>query len=332
MTSTISLEPSQEQHNSPSDDTLSRSCCARFVQFINNGWDTLVAGLIHLINCIRNCFCRSVLHENSLLSTPSSLRKEINSSIPVKPHESDVTAEEFFNYLNDMRPKLDKDPSQALAKIKKFLERGGILRILDKDRCLIPIDTNVPVITGCSAGINRSQVTAVVMKKMGIKVHGVLPGKLMKNNGGHTYGFDKMPSEQDENGAKKFKEAFGLDKMDQIGRKEVVSYLSLNDESGEFSELYVKAMQNTHQFFQNYINELNATHFITFAESGPFVLDYLLNRPQADLSGFIITYSAWGDEVSHPDVLGITPKPSPNSKEAYLAFADKIERCFSFLK
>jgi hypothetical protein len=77
------------------------------------------------------------------------------------------------------------------------------------------------------------------------------------------------------------------------------------------------------KFYQDYVNKLSPTHFITFGESGASVLRRLLKRPLFDLSGFTITHIQWDDEITHPPY-GIIKY----SQDSYKIFAGKLRACF----
>ncbi len=194
---------------------------------------------------------------------------------------------------------------------QEFLRRGGSLNIITPQKVginPITISKAEQVITGCTAGINRSQVAAAVIAQMGISVKGVLAGGDSAMNPEADFPSILNPLEYAEDpyqAATNFAGCFGMPKRAQIGVTQ--------DEVG---------MNAT--FYQHYINQLAPTHFVTFGLSGPSVIRRLLQR-QGRLEGFTITHCPWGDTIHHPpENSGL----SPYSTGAYNRFAEGLRRCF----
>lgn len=163
------------------------------------------------------------------------------------------------------------------------------------------------VITGCNSGINRSQVAAAVIGKMGIRILGILAGGDSAMNPEADFPSFANPSEIGEESAMNFEKVFGYSKSDQIG---------------SMALKYEEDVEKSKHFFQDYINGLSPTHFITFGPCGVSVLRRLLQR-EGSLKGFTITHFTWGDEIAHPPQ-GVTRY----STQSYECFAEKIRSSF----
>lgn len=188
---------------------------------------------------------------------------------------------------------------------QNFTNRGGLLNIISEEKIAqrrIVIDRKKPVITGCSAGLSRSQVAAGLFTNLGIQVNCVLAGASSAFNP-EVENNDDMPNplqayECTCQSATNFQTVFGIPKRVQLGLENGTAY-------------------------QQFVNELSPTHFITFGQSGAAVLRRLLERP-GDLRGFTITYCPWPDEIVGPLEEGIVP----HSVECYSLFRDKLQKCF----
>jgi|688.fasta_scaffold73104_3 hypothetical protein len=231
--------------------------------------------------------------------------------------KGNATALEFVSLINATLfielTKLSERESQ------EFLNRGGSLNIITTEKIKekrIALHKEEQVITGCNSGINRSQVAAVVIKKMGITVAGVLAGGDSAMNPEADFSSFADPLEMGEEkykSATNFKECFDIDKFVQIGAKELGNF-----RKGE-------KVKEAKKFFQDFIDQLSHTHFITFGPSGLSVLRRLLQR-KGSLEGFTITHFPWNDEIAHP------PKDckfQPYSKKSYKHFAKKVSLCFT---
>jgi rhodanese-related sulfurtransferase len=223
-----------------------------------------------------------------------------------------ATASEFVSCVNK---KLFTGISKLTEQeVQEFLDRGGELNTVSDDEMSkkpIPIHADEQVITGCNSGINRSQVAAAVMKEMKIHVIGVLAGgDSAMNLEADCSSFVNPAEETSYQAATNFKETFKFPKFNQVGREKYPNFLEDK-----------KRVNGAKEFYQNYINQLSGTHFITFGPSGPSVLRRLLKR-KGSLQGFTITHIPWGDEVANP------PKGLCYSREAYQNFADKLKACF----
>ena len=252
--------------------------------------------------------------------------QETPSEIPPAPNRKDnATASEFISCVNPTLPsaisQLNKEEAQ------EFLNRGGLLNIITEEKMnarRIMISKEEQVITGCNSGINRSQVAAAVVKSMGITVAGVLAGGDSGMNPEATTHITSNPlQDQEENfqSATNFEKTFTLPKSSQIGSE---LYSGANEEMT--TEIRNEMMDANKKHYQDYINKLPPTHFITFGSSGPSALRRLLKREGRSLDGFTITYFPWGDEIAHP-LEGSNSKPC--SEESYKNFATKLRNCFT---
>src|SRR5262249_50401996 len=146
----------------------------------------------------------------------------------------------------------------------------------------ITIRREEQVITGCNSGVNRSQVAAAVIKRMGITVNGVLAGGDSAMNPQADFPNFADPLEMCEDlfkSATNFQCTFSIRKFKQIGSTELKSFIEDK-----------KEVEDAKTFYQDYINKLSPTHFITFGPSGPSVIRRLLNRKEASLKGFTISH------------------------------------------
>jgi len=223
--------------------------------------------------------------------------------------EGNVDVEEFMECLNKRHRNmilLDVD------EIFSFLGRGGVFNILDDSR-RVKVDKNYPVITGCTWGYNRSQVAAAVLRKKNIKVSGILAGgKNAMNPEASEHSCSDIFGERASEGSQdNFEKAFGFAKMHQVGVEELGHSLPSDVTIGQAK-----------QFYQEYINALRPTHFITFGQCGIPVFRRLLER-QGRLERFIVTYCPWDDEIAFPP--GSSALIS-RSVESHEAFARKLER------
>lgn len=239
----------------------------------------------------------------------------------IKERMSNATALEFISCIN---PMLFTELTQLAEKeAEEFLNRGGSLNIITQEKISkqrINIYKEEQVITGCNSGVNRSQVAAAVVTKMGITVKGVLAGGDSAMNPEADFHSFADPSEMGEkqyHSATNFTQTFGIRKLGQIGVKILASYIESEQGIGRAKK-----------FYQDYIDELHSpTHFITFGPSGPSVIRRLLKR-EGSLRGFTITHSPWGDEIAHP------PKDSGLEKYStgsYERFATMLNDCFSIV-
>lgn len=228
-----------------------------------------------------------------------------------EPIWSNATAAEFATYLNagnqGVKP-LTEEEAQTI------LRRGGRLNIVTDEKIKeqkIFLSKSVPVIAGCSAGINRSQVTAAIIEQMGITINGVLAGGSCALNLEATY---HMIDDPNDESAANFVKIFGRGKLTQVGSQlqQVVDNTPRD----------VANLNAARAYYQNFINDLPPTHFITFALSGPSVIRRLLAK-NVSLEGFTITHFDWADEIAR------SPKGyESHSMDAYRAFGEKIRQCF----
>lgn len=231
-----------------------------------------------------------------------------------------ATALEFITCIN---PTLFTELTKLTQQeAQEFLSRGGALNVITEGKIKenqIVLRKEEQVITGCNSGINRSQVAAAVVIKRGIPLKGVLAGGDSAMNPEADFPSFANPSEMGEEqfgSATNFEKTFGIRKLDQVGFKELKPFLDV-----------AKEVITAKKFYQDYIDQLSQTHFITFGPSGPSVLRRLLKR-NGSLNGFTITHCPWGDEIAHP------PEDSQLKKcstESYARFALKLSQCFRSL-
>lgn len=224
-----------------------------------------------------------------------------------------ATALEFISSIN---PKLFAALTPLTEKeAQEFLNRGGSLNIIREENTenKIALRKDEPVITGCNSGVNRSQVAAAAIINNGITVKGVLAGGDSAMNQEADYPLFADPleiGEENYSSATNFKRAFGMSKFNQVGLKETEK----------------KEVSKAKEFYQDYIDRLSPTHFITFSTSGPSVLKRLLAR-KGSLDGFTITHFPWGDEIAHPPEGYVK-----YSVKTYKLFAQKLIDRFIFTR
>lgn len=236
-------------------------------------------------------------------SNDSADRKslEVETTQPNKPIETCDPAKiaESININNRGKPVTKKD-------VENFLIKGGVIQIL-KDQA-IPLSRSDRYIVGCTSGINRSQTHAAYLRKEGVAVDGILAGGDSAFNPAAEF---PMVSGVYCNGTeeeKAFYEQFHSHKCNQIGPENVQQF---DDVEGSVD------------FYKNFINELQPTHFIAYAASGQSVLHRLLERKGDSLKGFKLTYIDWADQIAHPP-----ENVKAFSQGAYALFEDKILKYF----
>jgi hypothetical protein len=243
----------------------------------------------------------------------------ITTPAPATSHTAgNATALEFISCIN---PTLFTALAPlTLAEAQEFVRRGGALNIVTPEKTNtnpITMRKQEQVITGCNSGINRSQVAAAAVTQMGINVVGVLAGGDSAMNPEADFPTFSNPLEIGEDvnqAATNFAHYFGMPKRAQIGAT-----------APECQGISPNAVQRAKAFYQNYINQLAPTHFITFGPSGPSVIRRLLQRQQESLRGFTITHLPWGDTIAHPPQ---SAKLQPYSVDAYALFATEFRHCF----
>lgn len=230
-----------------------------------------------------------------------------------------TTVEEFIKCIEERRFKLLT--SLTKEETEEFLERDGTLNIITPEKMSvrqITIRKGEQVITGCNSGINRSQVAAATVSKMGISVIGVLAGGDSAMNPEADFPSLPDPSEIGEEqfrAATNFEKVFLYPKLNQIGTEELGRDQSLD-------------ITGAKRFYQNFINRLShPTHFITFGPCGLSVIRRLLQRKES-LRDFTITHCPWGDEIAHPHPTSGLEKCSI---ESYELFEKNLSDCFRVL-
>lgn len=264
-----------------------------------------VAELLPVVSQITSVF--EMIIVNQLADRP---QQEPIADHPQQEQEDllNATAREFISTINNSR--FTELPRLRKSEVREFLSRGGVVHIVTEQQDPIALRTGDQVITGCNSGINRSQVAAAVLKQLGADVIAVLAGGDSAMNPDADFPNFADPLENIKDSATNFEAVFGSKKVGQLGSTEFPDFL----EGGE--------VHAAKKFYQNYINKLSATHFVTF---GPCVLSALrrLLQREGSLEGFTVTHFPWGDEIAHPPE-GV----EKYSKEAYELFAEKIKGCF----
>lgn len=288
--------PYAKRHWAVSHESSRYSLCHKVIAVLE--YTPIIGGGVALIE-------RISVFVSSFFSTPTSHTK------------GNATALEFIACIN---PTLfTKITPLTKKEVQDFLNRGGSLNTITEEKTQesrIIIHKEEQVITGCNSGINRSQVAAAVVIKMGISVKGVLAGGDSAMNPEADFPSFANPSEMGEElfgSATNFEKTFGIRKFDQVGIKELKSFIEDKRE-----------VTQAKKFYQDYIDQLSPTHFITFGPSGPSVLRRLLKR-KGSLEGFTITHCPWGDEIAHPPESSGLNKYSTGS---YNHFAKKLRYCF----
>lgn len=256
-----------------------------------------------------------------LLQQPTNDKPEVAS---VPQTQGNITVAEFVECAKN---------KATTADVQEFVKRGGILHLAIQEKPPIVILENEQVITACHAGINRSQVAAAVLSNMGVKVIGVLSGELMTGKVvsnsmgiGITSLFTKSPDKYDRFFPEQFYQVFGRKKLDQIGRDYAVSFPidETGDDISKIAAEQFRRREKIGEFFQQYINGLGPTHFVTFCEGLPEVLKCLLKRP-GSLENFTITYSPMMDTI-------LLARGADGYAQAYGAFGDKLKSSFTVAK
>ncbi len=188
------------------------------------------------------------------------------------------------------------------SHITEYLSRGGKL-VLVENETQIQINQEDIIITGCNAGMCRSQATAGFLRKHGINVEHVIAGRdsainYSKNNPRLR---NPIASEID---ALSFLEVFNCEKLPQVGHHLGHEQLNILDQAREYYASFMNALSNQ-------------THFLVFGMSGPVVLLHLLKRT-GTLEGFKITYFNWADTITHCQ--------ERHSVNAYQNFVEQLKK------
>lgn len=232
--------------------------------------------------------------------------------IPISLPSGNIITEEFLACVNT------RHKGVTIEQVQKFVERGGTLNIATGkiNEKSVGLSKRTQYLCCCDAGTSRSQVAAVVLEKMGLQVNGVLAGRDSAMNPDvkiHSL-FDPLEVGEDPyQAATNFQTCFNVAKRKQIG-----------DQLGDFLE--DSQLEEAKRFYQNYINQLPATHLITFGESVSSALNRLLQK-DGPLDGFTITYCPLGDEIARPESRNV----KKYSVGAYQLFANKLENCFKIV-
>jgi hypothetical protein len=207
--------------------------------------------------------------------------------------------------LNASLPKFEIGVSKE--QVEDFRARGGKIQVLEEDG-KIHLVRKREYIVGCNSGMNRSQTHAAYLIKHGLNVKAVLAGGDSAFNPLTDWPIINPPYGENDEFDLQFP---NKKKIPQLGHERIFK--------GEGGKSTLAELQT---YYQNYINALAGTHFITYAKSGPSVLHRLLNRP-GDLKGFTITYIDWNDEIARPP-----QHTAPRSQKAYSLMERKLEKHF----
>lgn len=189
----------------------------------------------------------------------------------------------------------------GVAHVTEFLSRGGKV-VLVEFETQIQIDREDTIITGCNAGMCRSQATAGFLRKHGIDVQHVIAGRDSAINYSKIDPNLRNPiaSELD---ALSFQEVFNCEKLPQVGHHLGREQSNFLDQAREYYSCFMKALSNQ-------------THFLVFGMSGPVILLHLLKRT-GTLEGFKITYFNWADTITHCE--------EKHSVNAYQIFVEQLK-------
>lgn len=201
--------------------------------------------------------------------------------------------------------------------ILRFLHRGGRIMLLEEGQ-QIPLRRNERYVVGCTSGVNRSQTHAAYMIRNGLKVDAILAGGDSAFN--PTADFATVSGvymHMDDQIA--FETHFGFSKISQLG-----SDFNHGIQS-DFDNAQV--INDAKDFYADYINTLEPTHFIAYAMSGPSVLKRLLDSNKPSLEGFTLTFINWPDQIVHTTREDV----APCSQEAYRLFEEKIAAHFPII-
>ncbi len=246
--------------------------------------------LYHVIACI---FPKKEIGEESLSGNPTG------SVIPV---------EDTFVYISETFVAHCVKSIQRVTheEVEEFCHRGGAIEIVDEGDDIHEIPRSDIYSTGCSSGVNRSQTMRAFLLNEQCDVRSVIAGG---DSGANPQGDFHTLGDFGEDEQRNFTVALGSgEKIPQLGREQF----------GVFTESTVQVKQ----WYQDYFNNCEEYHFVTFSHSGSSVLNRLLKR-DGRLEGFKITHLPWGDEINHP------PKGSDfehGSQASYRAFYDKIDK------
>jgi len=194
----------------------------------------------------------------------------------------------------------------CVAHVTEYLGRGGEVVIVENETRVL-IDREDMIITGCNAGMCRSQATAGFLRKHGIDVRHVIAGRDSAINYSKSDPNlrDPIASEFD---ALSFQEVFNCKKLPQVGHHLGKEQLNILDQARKYYSCFMHALSNR-------------THFLVFGMSGPVVLLHLLTRT-GTLEGFKITFFNWADTITH-----CAEKHSVN---AYNHFVEQLKRHLIF--
>lgn len=194
--------------------------------------------------------------------------------------------------------------------IKIFLYRGGRIQLLEEGQ-QIPLKKGEHYIVGCGAGSLRSQAHTAYMEKYGARVQAILAGG---NSAFNPKGEIPILSNPNYDNAEKeaFKTQFGVEKRPQLG--------SEFNNGIQFDWEKYEIVPGTQDYYQDFVNKLEPTHFIAYAICALSVLQRLLDSDKPTLEGFTLTFASWSyNPISYPrgDVI-------PYSQEAYRLFEEQL--------
>lgn len=289
----------------------------------------IIGGLCAVLERVIAYICTKFNTQPSIPISPQALEFILGvNPVPAPPKQ------ENSNPKGSLKP--DLYDGIRLLKVEEaqiFLNLGGSLNLItESNRQQIILRKEEQVITGCTSGLNRSQVAAAVLLEQGITIKAILAGgDSAMNPDANSPGFAR-PSEMNiekkspQNFTEAFKRNHVTNEEQRITKADQLGYAQLNNYSYTENQ---REIAHCKKFYQKYIDELSPTHFITFGSSGSSVFTRLLNRPDSlsmkpgCLQGFTITHFTWGDEICHPPA-GM----DKYSVDAYQAYADKLRTCF----
>lgn len=291
---------------------------------MNIAFHVLTLGVPYGVYKIISCFIpRKTESEVELPKLPQNLADSIDQLVDGKANTNvDRINQEEPVEVNCTEEELDEETFIArslgsnitVEQVQEFTHRGGEINILEDhtnqegynwgSNRLYRLSKDDIYSVGCSSGMNRSQTMRAFLLDENCDVRSVLAGgDSAFNPDCDTHILNEFtPEEQEE-----FVNGLGYEKKPQLG-------------ADQFGGLH-EDVDRIKRFYQDYFNNCEENHFITFAKSGPSVLVRLLAR-EGRLDGLKITHLPWPDEIMH---IPENADYAPGSSDAYFDFYLKID-------
>lgn len=234
--------------------------------------------------------------------------------------------EERQNILTELNEGAHRFKALTMEELNTFIDRGGKINIISENpEEKINVSRYENIVTGCSAGENRSQSARGFFSLNGIEVKDVLAGAQSALNPDNEFPFiagfigivkdvaiqmnGKSINHKEINDDIEFKSIFKIEKVEQLGFEGLGNQYDDRDRWNEF--------------YKDYINNLPPTHFVVFGASGQVLIKRLLSSAHESFEDFTISFFNWGDQIQHPpENSGIYPQ----SREAYQLYLDKLQQ------